>query len=168
MSTSNVAVQRLRELFNYDSETGTITRRVAVNSSDLAGHVAGRKDRLGYVVVSVDYVTVFAHRVAWALVNGDWPKLDVDHINGVVDDNRIANLREVSRSHNLQNQRKAHKDSASGYLGVKMRRGKKKTSWESRIFAEGKSVHLGSFGTPEEAHHAYVKAKRVLHPGNRL
>jgi hypothetical protein len=88
----------------------------------------------------------------------------LDHINGVRDDNRIANLRCVSASDNLNNQRTPHTNNKSGYLGVSPFRGK----WRAVIQIEGKQVHLGVFDTPEEAHHAYIEAKRTHHQTNQL
>ena len=92
---------------------------------------------------------------------GDWPTTDIDHINGDPADNRIVNLRMVSRGHNLQNQRKPHRDGKSGFLGVYLKNGK----WQSRIMVGGVSHDLGRFSTPEDASAAYLQAKRKLHPG---
>ena len=84
-----------------------------------------------------------------------------DHINGIKTDNRIANLRSVSMTVNLQNMRKANRDSLSGLLGAH----KKRSHWESRIRVDRKQIHLGIFETPEEAHAAYLAAKRLHHSG---
>jgi hypothetical protein len=96
-------------------------------------------------------------------VYGYWPN-EVDHVNGAKDDNRIANLREVTHSENMQNQRGARSDSKTGLLGVSAHHGK----WCARIRVKGTLKHLGSYSTPEAAHQAYVKAKRVLHPHGTL
>jgi len=75
----------------------------------------------------------------------------VDHINGNSLDNRRINLRLCNRSQNAFNS-KAHRDNASGYKGVVLR--KKDMRW----VAEFNHSHLGSFDTPEAAHAAYLAA----------
>lgn len=162
---STVTVDRVRELLNYDPTTGLFTWRVQRNNRVKAGSVAGSVVASGHVLLKVDNKSVLAHRAAWALTQGGWPETDVDHINGAPADNRIVNLRVVSRGHNLQNQRRAHSDSVSGLLGVKRKVGKACVKWEAKIYANGKDHRLGSFDTPEAASAAYLAAKRELHPG---
>lgn len=158
---STVTVERVKELLAYDPETGIFTWRVKRNNKTPAGMAAGTQSTFGHVQLRVDFKSVLAHRAAWAVTYGEWPTTDIDHINGDPADNRIANLRIVSRGHNLQNQRKAHRDSKSGLLGVKQV-GKK---WYAKIMAAGVRYELGIFLTPEEASAAYLTAKRKLHPG---
>jgi hypothetical protein len=86
---------------------------------------------------------------------------DVDHINGIRDDNRIENLRNVSRSINLQNKRKPHSNNSTGFLGVTRHKGQ----FCARITLDGKSTWLGTFKTPQEAGDAYFRAKRSIHKG---
>lgn len=90
---------------------------------------------------------------------------DVDHINGARGDNRWANLRKVSRSVNLQNQRGARPGSVSGLLGVAPAPGGR---WRASIRVNNTQTHLGYFADPNEAHKTYLKAKRKLHEGNTL
>lgn len=158
---STVTVERVKELLAYDPETGIFTWKLDRNSLVKKGDAAGGVSKFGHIVLRADHKFVLAHRAAWAITHGDWPKTDIDHINGDPADNRIANLRIVSRGHNLQNQRKAHRDSKSGLLGVKQV-GKK---WYAKIMAAGVRYELGIFLTPEEASAAYLTAKRKLHPG---
>lgn len=101
-------------------------------------------------------------------MHGYWPSEDVDHINHDKADNRIANLRELNRSLNQQNQIRAHKDNKTGYLGVYRNKIGRTQPYVASIFVEGKAVHLGAFDTAEEAHAAYVKAKRRLHPAGTI
>ena len=97
-------------------------------------------------------------------MNGEWPPEDVDHINGVKDDNRWKNLRQVSTSVNMQNQKQAHKCNASGMLGVTLNHGK----WRARIRINKKEIYLGNFCDKESAYEAYLKAKKRLHEGSTL
>jgi hypothetical protein len=98
-----------------------------------------------------------AHRLAWLFVNGEWPDGEIDHIDGDPSNNRIYNLRDVSPQMNRQNQRRPHKGNRSGFLGVS-KRGRK---YRARIGQR----FLGWYETPEEAHQAYVAAKRIYHGG---
>lgn len=156
-----LTADRLREVLDYDPATGVFTWREksAPDSRIRPGTVAGYVQH-GYRLINVDNRQYRAHRMAWLYVHGEWPTDDIDHINGVRDDNRIANLREATRSENLQNQRRARRDNRSGFLGVSAN-GKR---WKAEIIEGVRRQHLGTFDTPGEAHEAYLAAKRRLHP----
>lgn len=96
-------------------------------------------------------------------MTGDWPRGHIDHINGETMDNRWSNLRDVDRYCNLQNQRTAHVDNFCGKLGVTY--SKKRNRYSATMTLRGYRVYIGSFGSAEEAHEAYLVAKRVLHDG---
>lgn len=87
----------------------------------------------------------------------------IDHINGIPNDNRIVNLRDVDASINRQNQRKAQSRSKSGLLGVCWYKAGSK--WQAEISVHGEKHHLGRFNSKEAAHTAYITAKRELHAG---
>lgn len=106
-----------------------------------------------------------AHRLAWVHVHGSWPAGDIDHINGDKLDNRIANLRDVTRSVNKENMRSARGDNKVGLLGVHVRRQNTTRPYVASIRVSGKLIHLGAHNTPEAAHAAYLEAKRRLHSG---
>lgn len=157
---------RLKELFKYDPETGIFIRikKSAVNST--VGETPGCASR-GYVRMMVDGVRYQAHRLAWLYVYGEFPPRFVDHINGNRADNRIANLRDVDKSMNTQNQRGARKDNLStGLLGASFH--KVTGKYAAQISINGKKISLGLFDTPEQAHAEYVRAKREIHTGNTL
>jgi len=63
----------------------------------------------------------------------------------------------------MENQRKAHKGNVSGFLGVSKAAGMAK--WISQIQVNKVKIGLGYFDSPEEAHEAYLSAKRRLHAG---
>lgn len=113
--------------------------------------------------VSIKGCSYMEHRIAWLIHFGEWPEGVIDHKNGDPSDNRIRNLRDVSRSENSQNQRKAQSSNKStGLLGVTLRR---PGVWAARISVGGKNLHLGQFDSPISAHEAYLTAKRNRHGG---
>jgi hypothetical protein len=122
-----------------------------------AGARAGYENSLGYWKVAVDGRWMMAHRLAWALMNGDrWPDGEIDHINGVPSDNRIANLRVATRAQQLANA-KFNSANTTGFRGVCIKRRGGKTLYQADIRVAGRKIFIGTFGTPEEAHAAYVK-----------
>ena len=78
----------------------------------------------------------------------------------------MANLRDASRSENCQNLRAAPSHSVTGILGVS--KVDKSSQWRARIAADGKTTYLGCFPSQEEAHAAYLAAKRALHPAGTI
>lgn len=159
-ANSTLTQDQLKELFGYDPETGIFTNRIKRREA-LVGKVAGHKDGNGYLVISIYGDRYKAHRLAWMYVYGGFPPNLIDHINGNKTDNRIANLRLADRSGNGQNMRKPKSNSPSGLIGAFRF---KNDRWRSQIRANGKTIALGCFDTAEEAHQAYLKAKRELHP----
>lgn len=155
---------RLKELLHYDRATGVFTWRVRRNQNVNAGDRAGRVGAKGYRVINISHDLYTEHRLAVFYMTGRWPLADVDHRNGQRDDNRWKNLRKLSRTGNMQNLQGAHRDNKSGFLGV-ARHGDR---FRAYIRADGKNRYLGSFGTLELAHAAYLEAKRALHPAGTL
>ncbi len=163
MATEILTAQRLRELFHYDPDTGIFTRIAPIrNGTNLIGTV-GCINTIGYHTIGIDRGRYLSHRLAWLYVYGEWPH-EVDHINGNRADNRISNLRDVTRTQNAQNQRKPRQTNVSGYIGITP----VGVKWRSRIKTAKKITHLGMFDTPEAAHNAYVTAKRIQHPGGTI
>ena len=156
-----LTAEQVRELLDYDPETGRFTWRIAPRGHK-AGSQAGCIDSYGYVVIRIAGAGHKAHRLAWLIAYGEWPDDQIDHINGDRSDNRIANLRDVSTQINQQNQRRARTNNrSSGLLGVTRKRGR----WQAQIETNGKNVFLGCYSTKEDAHSAYLKAKRQRHDG---
>ena len=150
--------ERLKELLDYDPETGVFTARVARSSNLPVGARAGSVTVRGYVNIHVCNKVYYAHRLAWFYVHGRWPNGHLDHINRVASDNRIANLREATRPQNMANT-PVRSHNKSGKKGV----AKHHHKWVASICKHGRKVHLGSFGSAEEAHAAYVAAARDIH-----
>lgn len=162
---NKITYTRLIQLFKYDAETGLFYWIEKPNRRISVGDVAGTISH-GYVSVRIDGRRYPIHRLAWLYVTGEWPVSDIDHINGVRNDNRFVNLRVVTDSVNKQNKYRAQSNNEVGVLGVSMACGGKK--YRARIKAGSKQKHLGVFDTAEDAAEAYLVAKRKLHPGNNL
>jgi hypothetical protein len=101
-----------------------------------------------------------AHRLAWFYVHGEFPKCELDHINGVRDDNRISNLRECSRAENMQNAG-MFKTNTSGYTGVTWHKQRRK--WAAQIWVNNKRMYLGLRESKEDAYALYLEAKAKYH-----
>lgn len=156
-----LTLEQVRELLDYDPNTGLLTWRKTRTGTARSGTVAGTPNLHGYVVVRIYKRHYQAHRLAWLLSTGAWPTQMIDHIDGIRTNNRISNLRDVSRTTNLENRHRAQANSRSGLLGV-CQYG---NSWAANIRVKGKQLYLGRFDTPEAAHAAYLSAKRNLHEG---
>ena len=157
---------RVREVFAFDPSTGVFTYRTQTAHHRKVGDIAGTITAQGYRDIGIDSRVYKAHRLAWFYMHGQWPMHQIDHINGDRADNRIANLRDVTKTVNLQNQKRAHSNSAHGFLGVRIEsRWGDSPRYLARITVNGVRRSLGSFDTAEEAHAAYLNAKRAEHPG---
>ena len=126
--------------------------------ANVACEPAGSLRKDGYVMVVFNRNYILAHRLIWFYVFGEWPVAEIDHTNGNRSDNRLSNLRQVTKSENVQNQHTPE----DGMLGVDFNRARAK--WRSRITVNGKVTCLGYFSTKKEAYAAYRRAKKVLHP----
>lgn len=157
---STLSAEKVRELFSYDPSTGVLTRNVKTNSNAKAGSVAGTTSS-AYITVSIDGKLYPAHRLAWLHTFGVWPAHHIDHIDGDKKNNKLANLRDVTRSTNMQNRKSAQSNNQSGLAGA-MKNG---SGWMARIRVAGANKYLGTFATAPQAHDAYLKAKRELHEG---
>lgn len=154
---------RLKELLHYDESTGVFTRRVALCNKVKVGDIAGTTEKEEYVRIEIDGKKYKAHRLAWLYVYGNFPEQQIDHINSIKNDNRIANLRDVSQSVNMRNIHKPNKDSiTSQYRGVSWHKHAKK--WVAQVVVDGRKVHLGYFSDEESAFDAYEYNKMRICP----
>jgi hypothetical protein len=135
----------LEEYCEFSQEYKTLVWKKAPSNSAKIGAPIGSVTRDGYRRCSRQLV----HRLVWLYFTGQVPDKDIDHINGVRLDNRIENLRLVSRMENLWNRRdiKGYIQQVSG-------------NYTARIRNNYKTINLGTYKTPEEAHTAYMKAKQ--------
>jgi hypothetical protein len=164
MARNDLTVERLRELLHYDADTGVFTWKVSPRALIKVGAAAGGLDNLGYRVIKMGGIAYKAHRLAWLYVNGVWPRMCIDHIDGCPDNNAICNLRDVGPSVNGQNRKRAKTGSLSGKLGVTVG----KVGWIAKINIDGRDKYIGEFADVEAAYQAYLMVKRSLHPGCTL
>ena len=169
----HLGAKTLRELLDYNPDTGVLVwkpralswfrsgkysaeRICATWNSKHAHKEAGSINPDGYRCVTILGRTYAGHTVAWKIHTGQEPEGEIDHENGRRDDNRIVNLRDVSRSLNTQNQRK-YRTNTSGHVGVKW--SAKMQKWEAQIGSQPR-VYLGIFDNLEAAVAARKKAER--------
>lgn len=166
------SVEFLRQHVHYNKETGIFTRvKDHVKKKYLAGSVTGVSRPDGYLQIMIDGKIFLAHRLAWLYEFGEIPSKCIDHINGDKKDNRIANLRSVTQAVNVQNVRKTKGiRTHSQFLGVSLANNGscKEKPYKARIVVNSKEIHLGTFDTEENAHQAYILAKRKYHEGCTL
>lgn len=104
-----ITQERLKQLFDYEPETGKLIHRrlkrvVGSNAPD-------------YLLAKVDGKCYRVHRLIWLWVYGQLPIGEIDHINRERTDNRLSNLRDVSRAQNMQNKNQ-YRNNTSGVTGV--------------------------------------------------
>lgn len=163
----NLTQERLKEVLDYNKETGIFVWKVVNSRRISVGKIAGNihKGEGDYqrINITIDNTRYKAHRLAWFYVYGEWPEKDLDHINGNSLDNRICNLRECDRYQNMSNS-KMKKSNKLGIKGVSLEdRYGRTPRYYSRIMCHRKVIHLGYFGTVEEAALAYKNAALKYH-----
>ena len=143
----------LKEIVHYNKDTGVFTRLKGKGKGEVAGSL--NKTR-GYVYLRAGGDRYMAHRLAWLYEYGRFPDGDIDHINRDKADNRIANLRVVTKSANQRNL-PMKKINTSGITGVY----NNSYSWIAQITLDGKVTYLGSYDTKEEATEVRLAAERI-------
>lgn len=153
-----LTAERLRELIEYDPETGAFTWAARSRPGVRVGDPCGRISHHGYHEIGVEYSLRRANRLAWLYMTGEWPDGDVDHINRDKADNRWCNLRLATRSQNSSNVDPARRRNTSGFIGVTFDKARDK--WRAQIRIDGRKVNLGRFSDPVEAAKAHDDAAR--------
>ena len=139
--------QIAKELFDY--KDGLLIRKKRVSNKDKAGVIAGCYDKSeGYRRVTVNGKAYKEHQIIWLLFNGELPKQEIDHIDHDRSNNRIENLRQVSRKDNRKNL-SLFANNTSGFNGVNYHKRDKK--WVASIRVNKALIHIGSYNEIEEA-----------------
>lgn len=140
-------IDALKSLLRYDPDTGLIYW-IAKGKGMIKKKAAGTLLHSGYLGICIGPKRWQAHRIAWALHHGDWPKDQIDHINGIKTDNRACNLREATNSQNGKNLGLS-KANLSGIKGVSFETYTGR--WKATIRVDGKSISIGRFESIEKA-----------------
>jgi hypothetical protein len=151
-----LTVDCVNSLLSYDAISGHFTWLVdPCTGPRRKGTRAGCLDQTGYWLIKIGQKRYMAHRLAWFSVHGSWPNLDIDHINGDRNDNRLENLREASRSENCAN-RRLQSSGKSGFKGIHWN--KKLNKWQVGLKQGQLKKHIGVFKDLEDAKSAYLRA----------
>ena len=163
-----LTTQIARELLTYNPDTGKLfwkersakyfknpTHRKSFNNqwagkeafTAIARRKSGQIARLSGFVFNKTYP---AHRIAWLIYYGEWPKNQIDHINQDPTDNRIENLRDVTHAENHKN-KTLQTNNTTGYVGVYFYKHKRYKKYRARIRINNIEKHLGYYDTVEEA-----------------
>lgn len=154
------AQEYLNSVLDYCPDTGVLTWKHRPEShfksvgifkawnTRFAGKSAGSPHGGGYRQVNLDGKVYLAHRVIWTMVHGDFGDNDIDHINGNRSDNRLENIRSVSRTVNLRNSANSRKGEIA-VCGVSRHNATGK--YRAYVGIDGKQVHLGFFDNVEDA-----------------
>lgn len=151
-------IVELREMLHYLPEDGSITRKAGRYKGQKAGYVNNSN---GYLRLKIKATVYEYGRIAWALYYGEDPcQMLVDHIDRNPLNNRIENLRLVTKAGNNRNT-KLRKDNTSGAKGVTYRR--KTSKYIAQINVDRVKIHIGCYDTVGEAARAAAVARAFYH-----
>lgn len=175
------SIDYLRECFNYDPMTGTLTwkerpihhfktqRARNIINAKMTGKIAAKAPNAGgYFVVGINKTPFYAHRICFALANGDFDQSkEIDHVNHNRQDNRAENLRAVTGKQNSQNQ-KRRSTNKSGITGVSWNKDREK--WTVRLLVNNSYKFFGEHDSKEKAVEARIAAlqKHGFHANHGL
>jgi hypothetical protein len=159
MDLNHVSLDQLKTVISYDPSTGVFTWIVS-NRPGWDGKEAGWLLNNGYIAIEVFGQTVLAHRLAWFYSHGIWPVGEIDHRDRDRTNNRISNLRDVSKSTNQANVG-LRTDNTSGVRGINWN--KRLSRWAVRLQVNNKRYFLGYFDSFDDAVEARQLAFETHH-----
>ena len=140
--------ETVKKLFYYDAESGMLLWRYGNKRNVKPWQEAKALNGNGYVCVKIQGKDYPAHRIIWLYVHGAFPKEFIDHKNRIRNDNRLCNLRDVSRSDNNQNiSLPSH--NKSGHMGVSWI--KNRNCWTVTVAVNKKNKWLGYYKNLDDA-----------------
>lgn len=148
-----ITQSELKEVLNYDQETGIFTWIKKPSKNISIGALCGSINKEGYHVLRINNNSIYAHRAAWIYVYGNIENSEIDHVNRIKTDNRIINLRLATRSQNIINRMF---ENSTGYRVVtEVNRLKSKSKFVAASRLNNKRIHIGTFDNAEDAAFAY-------------
>lgn len=153
----HLTAEEAARIWSYDPDTGYLYWKTKIAKNTAIGRRVGYDSGRYTIVVYKKKKKILAHRIAWAIFYGEWPALELDHINNIKTDNRIANLRLATPSQNLAH-RPVNSDSLTGVKGVT--RDKRDGYYYPYIDVDGKRQSLGRFKNIEDANAARIAAEK--------
>ena len=141
----------LKSILEYNPETGLFTWLVNYHSR-MIGKEAGTGSK-GYKYIVINKKKYLAHRLAFLYMLGYIPDKEIDHKDGIKDNNAWLNLREATPRQNMAN-RVATKRSKTGVKGV---------SFHEKSGVYQVHISLGCYDTLEEAKKVYDETAKKLH-----
>lgn len=175
MTRSNISVESLNKMVDYDRNTGLMTWKVAPpdifeakgnktklgmcitwNKITNGGPAFNRDSGNGYLMGTLLGKNYKAHRVAYAIHTGDWPEGEVDHIDGDRRNNKPENLRDVSKSVNQRNCA-VSANNTSGVTGVSY--SSRDKMWLSQITRPDGTLSVCRFIEKKDAINAQMKER---------
>ena len=156
--TNQLNLNYIRELLDYDPNTGYLTNKVKGIRRAIGKRVGGNTcNPEAYRSIRIDGILYLEHRLVWYHYYGTWPTSIIDHINRNKSDNRISNLREVTYSQNAINKLPNN----CLYRGVTL--SSSGTKFKSQIRLNNILVYIGTFNSAKEASLAYESRAREHH-----
>lgn len=145
-----ITYEKAHELFYY--KDGILYNKINRGYPASKDKPAGSLKPTGYIQIKVNGKLYLSHRIIWLMHHNEWPTKEIDHIDRNKQNNKIENLRYVTRQQNQFNRYN------KGYTFKE-----KLNKFEAKIGINKKTIYLGLFDTEEEAHNAYLKAKEEYH-----
>ena len=147
-----ITQEELKKTIVYDPDTGLMRWLISPSAGVKIGDIAGSKSENGrgksYVKVRLKGSNYYAHRLAWLYMSGSLPQGEIDHVDGDGQNNKLINLRSVSRKDNMRN-RKKPSHNKSGVSGVHWN--KEINKWVVQIVSDKKKFTVGYYGDINDA-----------------
>jgi hypothetical protein len=161
-----VTYKELHSILDYNEITGIFTWKMQVSNKIKVGNTAGILDR-GYIRIGIGGKIYYAHRLAWLYVYGEWPELLIDHIDGNKSNNAIDNLREATKSQNMQN-RGVQKNNKSCTKIPGVSYDTKNNKYQVYLHINNCSKFFGYFSSIKDAEEECIKQRRIHYKFNTL
>lgn len=150
-----ISQEKLIEMLDYDKITGILTWKIS-RSGIAIGQIAGYRAKNGYWYIKINGKMYSRARLVWFYMTGEWPKAQIDHINGIRSDDRLNNLREATHSQNQMN--KVHNTRKLPKWVYRNNKG-----FIARVSDGTKIVNLGTYQTIGEAYDVAMNYAKLRH-----